>query len=89
MATQSQKIYEAFARKLRAEERRAGRLEGRHEGAVGALRDAIDEVCRALRLTLSTEQREMLTAEVDVDVLRRWLGRAATASGASEIFANS
>ncbi len=85
MATQSQKIYEAFARKLRAEERRAGR----EEGVVGAHREAIDEVCRARGLALSTEQREMLSAELDADVLRRWLGRAATASGASEIFANA
>jgi hypothetical protein len=89
MTTQSQKIYEAFSRKLRSEGRRKGRQEGRQEGAVVALRDAIAEVCRARALPLSDAQRERLATEADLDVLRRWLGRAATASHAAELFDNA
>jgi predicted transposase YdaD len=83
MLMQSQKLYEEYTRKVRAE----GRKEGREEGLERGLRDGIVAVCAARGLTLRAGHRAKLTAEADPAVLRRWLARAATATRAAEVFA--
>ncbi len=75
MITQSQKIYEKFRREVRK------------EGALGALREALADVCNARSLKLTAVQRTKLASEADVVTLRRWLTRAASATRAAEVFA--
>ena len=91
MATQSQKLYEAYTRKVRAEGRKEGRKEGRQEGRQEGLekglRDAIVAVCTARGLKLLAVHRAKLAAEATPALLRRWLARAATAPRAADIFA--
>ncbi len=91
MLMQSQKLYEEYTQKVRAEGRKEGlkegRKEGREEGLEKGLRDAIVAVCAARGLTLRAVHRAKLTAEADPAVLRRWLARAATATHAAEVFA--
>lgn len=87
MLMQSQKLYEEYTRKVRAEGRKEGRKEGREEGLERGLRDGIVAVCAARGLTLRAGHRAKLTAEADPAVLRRWLARAATATRAAEVFA--
>ena len=83
MLMQSQKLYEEYTQKVRAE----GRKEGREEGLEKGLRDGVVAVCAARGLTLRAVHRAKLTAETDPAVLRRWLARAATATHVAEVFA--
>ena len=63
-----------FSQQLRAE----GRAEGRAEDLLSVL--------EARGIALTAEQRERVTGCADVEQLREWLVRAATATTAAEVF---
>lgn len=79
MNLQNYEVRSEYLRKLKAE----GRAEGRAEG----LGRAVLEVLEARGLSVTDEQREMVTRCADVDTLLAWLQRAVTASRPDELFA--
>lgn len=62
------------------------RTEGREEGRVQALRDAVPAVLRARGLAVDDTASATLDSCDDLVMLQRWLGAAAIAGSASEIF---
>ena len=63
-----------------------GKAEGKAEGEILALHDAVRQVLSARNLALEAELAERLELCVDGAVLRRWLQRAATAQTAAAVF---
>ncbi len=91
MNLQNYEVRSEYLRKLKAEglaEGRAeGRTEGRAEGRAEGLGRALLEVLDARGLSVTDEQREMVTRCAEVDTLLAWLDRAATATDTDELFA--
>ncbi len=63
-----------------------GKAEGRIEGAAEGRRNSILEVCSARGLVLSGSQRRRISDTRDLDQLRDWLIKAASADSADDIF---
>jgi hypothetical protein len=72
----------------RAEGRMEGRAEGRMEGRAEALAEALLRVLRVRGLVASDEQRRRALGCADLEVLARWLDRAATAGSVDDVFAD-
>jgi hypothetical protein len=71
-----------FARKYYGQGLEAGRQEGRQEGEAAALLEVLD----ARGIELPTEERQRVLACKDLDQLKHWLRRAATAKSLDELF---
>ncbi|WP_270074198.1 hypothetical protein [Streptomonospora mangrovi] len=63
-----------------------GREKGLEEGRVQAQSRAVLEVLRARGIEVSERQREVVLSCEDLDRLRVWLVRAATAEDATDVF---
>ena len=83
MNLQNYEVRSEYLRKLKAEGLAEGRAEGRAEGLGRALLEVLD----ARGLSVTDEQREMVTRCAEVDTLLAWLDRAATATDTDELFA--
>jgi predicted transposase YdaD len=70
------------------EGRAEGRMEGRMEGRAEALAEALLRVLRVRGLVVSDEQRGRAVGCADLEVLARWLDRAATAGSVDDVFAD-
>jgi hypothetical protein len=68
-----------FAKLHDARGRAAGRVEGKAESVLSVL--------EARQIPLSTEQRTQIVACTDLDVLDRWIRRAAIVPSTDELFA--
>ena len=64
-----------------------GKAEGKAEGEVAGKIAAILSVLEARGLAISEEQKQRVHACTEIEVLDRWIRRAATASSADELFA--
>lgn len=71
-----------FAKLHDARGRAAGKVEGRVEGKA----ESILSVLEARQIPLSTEQRAQIIACTDLDVLDRWIRRAAIVPSTDELF---
>ncbi len=90
METRSKYLREQWDR-AEAEGREKGLAEGREkglaEGEQGALARAVLDLLEARGIAVTDEQRSLVLGRSELDVLRRWVVRAATVATAVELFA--
>ncbi|MDC0681262.1 hypothetical protein [Sorangium atrum] len=79
-------MIEAAEARIEQEQARAEQEQARAEQAVGRLSAAILMLLDVRRIPASEEARGRILGETDVDVLGRWLQRAATAAAVEELF---
>ncbi|WP_437872457.1 Uma2 family endonuclease [Sorangium sp. So ce363] len=82
-------MIEAAEARIEQEQARAEQEQARAEQAVGQLSAAILMLLDARGVPASEEARGRILGETDVDVLGRWLQRAATAAAVEELFLES
>jgi predicted transposase YdaD len=66
--------------------REEGRHMGREEGSLDTLRTSVRAVLSARQIVLSDLQARSVAECADAQRLSQWLGRAATASSAADVF---
>ncbi len=82
-------MIEAAEARIEQEQARAEQEQAWAEQAVGQLSAAILMLLNARGVPASEEARGRILGEADVDILGRWLQRAATAAAVGELFLES